>query len=143
MVRGYLFRQIALIRNSPLAAAVVTGIVFGLLHSGNPGANWQGLLFTALGGTSMGLLLIQSGSLWLVIGYHFGWNAWSGNLFGLTVSGTELGHSVWVTQLTGSQWLTGGDYGFESSIPAVVGEILTLSVVFILMRRRGPAALNL
>jgi membrane protease YdiL (CAAX protease family) len=34
-----LLRQLSLGFN-PLAAVIITGIVFGLLHSGNPGANW-------------------------------------------------------------------------------------------------------
>jgi hypothetical protein len=128
VIRGYLFRQLALLRN-PLFAAVTTGILFGLMHSGNPGANWQGLVFTALGGFLMGLLLIRSGSLWLLIGYHFGWNACSGNLFGLTVSGMDLQTTVWTTELMGSDWLTGGSYGFESSLPAVFCELTVLSAV--------------
>ncbi len=127
VLRGYLLRQLSIGLN-PTAAVVITGVLFGLLHSGNPGANWQGLLYTAIGGILMGLLVIRSGSLWLLIGYHFGWNATASGLFGLELSGFEEGASVLVSSLTGSEWLTGGDYGFEASLPAVVFEVLVLSV---------------
>lgn len=144
VMRGYLFRQLSLARN-PIFAAVITGLLFGLMHSGNPGANWQGLVFTAFGGFLMGLLLIRSGSLWLLIGYHFGWNACSGNLFGLMVSGMDVRNTVWVTALSGSDWLTGGDYGFESSLPAVVCELAFLSLVLLYLHKtkRGQSPFEL
>ena len=130
-------RQIALATN-PLAAVVVTGVLFGLAHSGNPGANWEGLLYTAIGGILMGLLLLRTGSLWLVIGYHFGWNAISGNLFGLSVSGTDVKASILSTTLSGSDWLTGGAYGFESSLPAVLCEFTVLSVTLMYLYKKRP-----
>jgi len=127
VLRGYLLRQLSLGIN-PAAAAVITGILFGLMHGGNPGANWQGLLYTAIGGTLMALLVLRSGSLWLLIGYHFGWNASSSSLFGLELSGLDIGSGVFASTLSGPDWLTGGSYGFEASLPAVVFEVLVLSI---------------
>ncbi len=136
VLRGYLLRQLSLGLN-PLAAIIITGVVFGLLHSGNPGANWQGLLYTAIGGTLMALLVFRYGSLWLMIGYHFGWNATASGIFGLEVSGRDEQVSVFASTLSGSDWLTGGDYGFEASLPAVVIELLVLSVVLFASRKSG------
>ena len=126
-LRGYLLRQLSIGIN-PTAAVVLTGVLFGLMHSGNPGANWQGLLYTAIGGILMALLVIRSGSLWLVIGYHFGWNAAAYSLFGLELSGMEGDKSIFASTLTGADWLTSGSYGFEASLPAVVFEVLVLSI---------------
>ena len=134
VLRGYLFRQLALVRG-PVFAAVLTGLLFGLLHSGNPGANWQGVLYTALGGFLMGLLLIRSGSLWLLVGFHFAWNACSGNLFGLTVSGMDVDNAVFVTTLAGAEWITGGDYGFESSLLTVACELAVLSLALTYLQK--------
>ena len=128
VLRGYLLRQFSLGSNAA-TAAIVTGVIFGLLHSGNPGANWQGLLFTVIGGILMAWLLFRSGSLWLLIGYHFGWNAMASAVFGLTLSGLADEASLFKSTLTGSRWLTGGDYGFEASLPAVAFELLVLSTV--------------
>ena len=126
-LRGYLLRQFSLGIN-PLAAALITGILFGLMHAGNPGANWQGLIYTAIGGTLMGWLMVRSGSLWLLIGYHFGWNATGYEVFGMELSGFGADASFFAVTLTGSDWLTGGSYGFEASLPAVIAEVLVLWV---------------
>ena len=125
VLRGYLLRQFSIGINAPVAA-LITGVIFGLMHSGNPGANWQGLLYTAIGGTLMGWLMVRSGSLWLLIGYHFGWNATAYELFGLELSGFGADASALVVTLTGSGWLTGGSYGFEASLPAMIFEVLVL-----------------
>lgn len=132
-LRGYLFRQLSLGIN-PTAAVIVSGTLFGLLHAGNPGANWQGLLYTALGGMLMGLVLLRSGSLWLLIGYHFGWNATSAGVFGLELSGMQGEASVFVSTLGGPEWLSGGAYGFEASLPALGSEMLLLSAVLLYLR---------
>lgn len=134
VLRGYLLRQFSLGSNAA-TAAVVTGVIFGLLHSGNPGANWQGLLFTIIGGIMMAWLLFRSGSLWLLIGYHFGWNTMASAVFGLTLSGLADQASLFKSTLTGSRWLTGGDYGFEASLPAVVFEFLVLSTMIFITYR--------
>ena len=136
VLRGYLLRQLSLGFN-PLAAVIITGVVFGLLHSGNPGANWQGLLYTAIGGMLMALLVFRYGSLWLMVGYHFGWNATASGIFGLELSGLDEKVSVFASTLSGSDWLTGGDYGFEASLPAVVIELLVLSLVLFTSRNLG------
>ena len=127
VLRGYLLRQLTL-GLSASAAVIITGVLFGLMHSDNPGANWQGVLYTAVSGILMGWLMVRSGSLWLLIGYHFGWNATAAGLFGLELSGFDENGSVFTSTLSGADWLTGGSYGFEASLPAVVFEVLVLSV---------------
>jgi membrane protease YdiL (CAAX protease family) len=135
-LRGYLLRQLSIGINRT-AAVVLTGMLFGLLHSGNPGANWEGLLYTAIGGILMALLVFRSGSLWLVIGYHFGWNAAAYSLFGLELSGMEGDKSIFTSSLSGADWLTGGSYGFEASLPALVFEVLVLLVALRLIKQKG------
>jgi membrane protease YdiL (CAAX protease family) len=135
VLRGYLLRQLSIGLNST-AAVIITGALFGLMHSGNPGANWEGLLYTFVGGMLMALLVIRSGSLWLVIGYHFGWNAAAYTVFGLELSGIEGEDSLFTSTLTGADWLTGGSYGFEASLPALVFEVLVLSVALRFIKKR-------
>jgi membrane protease YdiL (CAAX protease family) len=137
MLRGYLFRQLSLGLN-PTAAVLITAALFGLMHAGNPGANWQGLVYTAIGGVFMGLVLLRTGSLWVLIGYHFGWNAMSSSVLGLELSGTESSHSFFVSSLAGPDWLTGGSYGFEASLPAVICETLILGALLLTSRSFGP-----
>jgi membrane protease YdiL (CAAX protease family) len=138
VLRGYLLRQLSIGIN-PAAAVVITAALFGLMHSGNPGANWQGLVYTALGGMLMGWMVIRTGSLWLMIGYHFGWNATASGLFGLELSGFEEDGSLFDSSLHGSDWLTGGSYGFEASLPTMIAEVLVLSVALRLVGKSRSA----
>lgn len=135
VLRGYLLRQFSIGFN-PRAAVVITGVLFGLVHAGNPGANWEGLVYTAVGGILMGVLMVKTGSLWLLIGYHFGWNATAYQLFGLELSGVDKDASFLVATLSGSDWLTGGGYGFEASLPAVVAEVVVLGGVLVWLGRQ-------
>lgn len=119
----------------PHPAAIITGVIFGVLHAGNPDANIPGLLFTATGGILLAWLVIRTGSLWIAWGYHAGWNITAALLFGLRVSGIDHPGAILQTQVSGSNWLTGGGYGFEGSI--IIGgiEIIILSFVVGLAHR--------
>ena len=59
-------------------------------------------------------------------------------IFGLELSGLDEKVSVFASTLSGSDWFTGGDYGFEASLPAVVIELLVLSRVLFTSRKSGP-----
>jgi membrane protease YdiL (CAAX protease family) len=110
----------------PSAAAVVTGVVFGLLHAGNPGANPSGLAIIALNGALLALVVIRTGSLWLPCGYHGGWNLMAALVLGLRDSGAVHEGSLLRTALAGPAWLIGGEFGFEAS-PVTAGvELLVL-----------------
>ena len=116
-------------------AAIITGVLFGLLHIANPHVDIPGMVFTAIGGVLLAWLVIRTGSLWIAWGYHAGWNITSALLFGLKVSGMEYPSTILQTQINGADWLTGGDYGFEASIIIGCIEIIVLSVTVVLANR--------
>lgn len=112
--RGFILQY--LVRGwGPLAALLSTGVLFGLLHTGNPGATLLSDVNTALFGVLFGFAVLRSHDLWLPVGIHFGWNVtlpFGGTeLSGLTirVTGYEL---VWNS---GDLW-SGGKYGPEASL---------------------------
>jgi membrane protease YdiL (CAAX protease family) len=112
--RGFVLQY--LIRGwGPWTALLSTGVLFGILHDGNPGATWLSDLNTAGFGVLFGYALLRSRDLWLPIGMHFGWNValpfLGVELSGLTirVTGYEL---VWKS---GDLW-SGGKYGPEASV---------------------------
>ena len=98
-----------------LPAIIGIGITFGLLHSGNEGANPLGIANTIGFGILFGFALLRSHDLWFPIGLHFGWNATlpylGTELSGLTIRvvGYKL---VWKV---GDLW-SGGKYGPEGSL---------------------------
>jgi CAAX protease family protein len=112
--RGYGF-QVLLGTVGPWATVLPVGVVFALLHSGNPHANWFAIVNTAGFGILFGYAYLRSRDLWLPIGLHFGWN-FTLPLFGVPVSGLRMnitGHTmVW----SAGPWVSGGEYGPEASV---------------------------
>ncbi|HEY8258216.1 MAG TPA: CPBP family intramembrane glutamic endopeptidase [Gemmatimonadales bacterium] len=133
--RGYPFRLLNEM-GGVWFGTMLTGVAFGLSHSGNPGANPIGLANTALNGVLLGWIVLRTGSLWLACGYHAGWNIAATELVGMTDSGVRSLGSVFTTTLSGPGWLSGGDYGFEGSVLTGVGETIVLTLVLILASRR-------
>jgi membrane protease YdiL (CAAX protease family) len=126
--RGYLLQVISQ-KSGRLMAALITGVLFGLVHGGNSAANPQGLLFTAIGGVLLAGLVMRQGSLWMAGGYHAGWNATASLALGLQVSGTIMPGSRITTTLTGPRWLSGGSYGFEGSVISGLAEPVILGAL--------------
>jgi membrane protease YdiL (CAAX protease family) len=120
------------------AALLSTGVLFALLHEGNPGANWLSEVNTALFGILFGYAVLRSHDLWLPIGLHFGWNVTlpflGVELSGLTirVTGYEL---VWKS---GDLW-SGGRYGPEASPLASCVIVFLFLAVWRVPVRRGWA----
>jgi uncharacterized protein len=128
LYRGYLLQVISQ-KSGRWMAALITGVLFGLVHAGNSAANPQGLVFTAIGGVLLAWLVMRQGSLWMAGGYHAGWNATASLALGLQVSGTTMPGSWITTTLTGPRWLSGGSYGFEGSIISGLAEPVILGVL--------------
>jgi membrane protease YdiL (CAAX protease family) len=127
-LRGYPLQLLAEWRG-PTVAALLTGIAFGLLHGGNPGADPAGLAFTAMNGALLAWVVIRTGSLWLAAGYHGGWNLVAAVMLGLRDSGAVHEGSLVRTDLIGPAWLTGGEFGFEGSPVTAVLELLVLALM--------------
>lgn len=118
--RGVLFRWFDEKWGFPIALAV-SALVFGGAHWTNPGGDWWSSLAIAIeAGLLLGAAYKWSGTLWLPIGIHWAWNFTQGNIFGLAVSGQDAGDAIFLSKLQGSRWLTGGDFGPEASVIAVV-----------------------
>ena len=114
--RGYGF-QLLMANWGPWAAILPVGLVFGWMHSANPGASPLGLIYTAGFGILFGYAFLRSRDLWLPIGLHFGWNftlpLFGANLSGITIFKEITGHEmVW---RAGVLW-SGGGYGPEASV---------------------------
>jgi hypothetical protein len=108
-----------------------------LLHAGNHGATTASTLAIALeAGILLAAAYVLTRSLWLPIGLHFGWNFTEGGIFGAAVSGGKS-HGLIATSFSGPDWLTGGAFGPEASVPAVVLCVITAMILLVLAIRRG------
>jgi len=134
--RGVLFRLLEQSLGT-WAALGLSALAFGFSHWKNAGATpWSSLAIALEGGVLLAALYAATRSLWLPIGVHWGWNLFEGPIWGAAVSG----HSVEVLlkgTVSGPSWLTGGIFGPEAGIPALVvgGTAGILAVVW--MVRRG------
>src|SRR5581483_1530645 len=78
--RGYLLPTLTQAWGSR-TALVVTSVLFGALHSLNPGASLMAFLGTTAAGVLLGLAYERTGRLWLPWALHFAWNFAEGALW--------------------------------------------------------------
>jgi hypothetical protein len=138
--RGYGF-QLLLARCGPYATILPVGVVFALLHSGNPNATWFGIANTAGFGILFGYAFLRSRDLWLPIGLHFGWN-FALPLFGVNISGLRMKVTGYEMSWTAGHLWSGGEYGPEASLLASV--VLFVLAVYLWKApiRRQPSPLT-
>lgn len=118
-------------------ALIASGLMFGLVHLVNPGATLWGAFAVAIeAGLMLGAAYIVSGSLWLPIGLHLGWNISTVAIFGTIGSGGDARAALVEAVTHGPTWLTGGDFGPEGSLVAVA--VCSLATVFLLASARRP-----
>jgi uncharacterized protein len=119
-------------------AVLVTSLLFGMAHLGNPGATLLGCLaIAAEAGLPLGLLFLWKRNLWLTIGVHAGWNL-TESLLGIPTSGEPARGLLAVTP-TGSDLLNGGAFGIEASVvPVVFGLFLAGTVLLRWRATRRP-----
>lgn len=122
--RGYFFQQLA----AGLGAwptQILLAALFALAHWGNPGMTgatriWASLNI-GLAAILLGLCYLRTGSLALPIGVHLGWNFTQGNVLGFGVSGTTMAPGLLKPVFLGRpEWLTGGAFGLEASLPCAL-----------------------
>jgi membrane protease YdiL (CAAX protease family) len=137
LFRGFVFQRLV-DGIGASAALLLMGALFAVGHWGNPGMQgatevWASIDL-ALGGILLGLAYLRTGSLALPIGIHFGWNWIQGSWLGFDVSGLHQAGWLLPHLLHKPQWLSGGVFGPEASIFAVVVDVLA---VLMLWRWKG------
>lgn len=135
-IRGLFFRLFERWLGS-WAALALSAAFFGMGHLGNPGATWiaaAGIAFEA--GIMLAAVYMITRRLWVAIGLHAAWNFAEGGIYGTPVSGLTIDGLLrpWIG---GSDLVTGGAFGPEASLPAMV-VATALGVVFLVIAwRRG------
>ena len=134
--RGYLFRLVEQWLGSWVALAL-SAALFGALHLGNPHASPVAAVAIALeAGIMLAAIYMVTRRLWAVIGVHAAWNFAQGGIYGIPVSGTTL-DGVLRPDIRGSELLTGGAFGAEASLPAIIVATAFGMAVLLVAHRRG------
>lgn len=125
-------------RCGTVIALVGTSLLFGGMHLINPDATWWGALSIAIeAGGMLGACYVATRRLWLPIGLHFGWNYAESAIFGTEVSGDGSSHGLLHSLTSGPTLLTGGEFGPEASLAAVIGCTVVTIVFLAIAHRQG------
>jgi membrane protease YdiL (CAAX protease family) len=143
--RGVLFRSVEDMAGSWIAI-IVSSLVFGLLHLINPGATLAGAVYICI---EAGLLLaaayLVTRRLWIAIGFHMLWNYVQSAVFSGVVSGGVALPGLFQDKIEGPSFITGGVFGMEQSIFALILCTTAGIVMLVIAMRRGhlvPAPWN-
>ena len=129
--RGILFRWCEELGGSWFALAL-TSAFFGLAHLMNPNATaFSSFAIAVEAGILLGGAYMLTRSLWMPMGLHAAWNITQGEIFDVPVSGLAMNGLV-NARIQGPELLSGGQFGFEASIIALV--LATAAGVWLVVR---------
>jgi uncharacterized protein len=128
-IRGYVF---AIIRRAAgwRVALILTSVVFGLLHVANPGADSESILAVIVAGFFLGVILLVTKSLYAAGAAHFAWNWMMSGALHVAVSGLSSADPDYKIVDAGPDWLTGGPWGPEGGMAAVVAMFIVLFYLY-------------
>jgi membrane protease YdiL (CAAX protease family) len=133
MSRGYHLQTIASGLNL-FWGVMLSSVIFGLLHLGNPNATWIGAAGIFFAGVFLGYAYVRTGQLWLSIGLHIGWNFFEGVVFGFPVSGLSVHHLARIS-ISGPELWTGGSFGPEAGLVVLPAIAVGLGLIHLYTRR--------
>ncbi|MFN3269036.1 MAG: lysostaphin resistance A-like protein [Candidatus Kapaibacteriota bacterium] len=127
--RGVLFQKL-IDKKGEAFAIFVTSLVFALLHLMNPNITLIGFVNIFLAGVVLGLCYVRTSTLWLSIGFHFGWNFWQKFLLNSRVSGLDWGTSIFQTKIMElNPIIFGGDFGIEGGLVTTLFLLISAYIV--------------
>ena len=118
-------------------AVFISSAVFSLLHLANPSASWTSVLGILGAGYFLAYPYLRTGSLWLSIGLHIGWNFFEGPVFGFPVSGLES-TALLLHSNSGPELITGGAFGPEAGLIVLPALVVGAGLVALYTRGREP-----
>ncbi len=134
LFRGYYLQTIASGLN-PAWGVILSSVIFGAAHLGNPNATWISAAGIFFAGLFMAYAYLRTGQLWLSIGLHIGWNFFEGPVFGFPVSGINFFQMTRIT-VTGPELWTGGAFGPEAGLIVLPALLVGAALVWIYTRGR-------
>ena len=142
LLRGLFMTQIS-IKFGVIVGILANSFFFALGHLGNSDASLISVFNTFLIGLVFSLQFYDHGNIWLVSGFHSGWNFILGPILGIAVSGFRLPTSLLTTRTDPAMAaLNGGGYGFEAGYPVLALCLLIIGVYAALILKNREKNLN-
>jgi membrane protease YdiL (CAAX protease family) len=135
-LRGVMLPQVERLLG-PWWALLLTSLLFGLAHLGNPNASALAAVGIALeAGFALGGLYLLTRRLWAPVAMHAAWNWVCGPVLGVPLSGTVP--PSWLhADLTGPELLTGGGFGPEASVVEMIAGAAVAAAILWAWRRQS------
>ena len=117
--RGYLY-AVAEEAAGRWVARLSSSVAFGAVHLMNPGANVRTTLVVMLAGLCLCLVRERTGSLPAAWSAHLAWNWVMAAVLHVPVSGLPFATPGYRATLSGSDWISGGAWGPEGGLVAML-----------------------
>jgi len=114
---------------------IISSLIFGGLHLGNPNATWVSAVGIFFAGLFLAYGYIRTRQLWLSIGLHIGWNFFEGVVFGFPVSGLSI-YPLMHIKVFGPEVWTGGAFGPEAGLIVLPALVLGAALINLYSRSR-------
>ena len=142
-MRGWLLFNLAAACHSPegmdgtsavATAVVIESLLFSLMHLPSPGGSkLSSLANIFIGGIAGGVNVLLTGSLGFSLGWHFGWNIFMGNVWGLSTSGIPISATVVsVAPHPEKEARHGGVFGPEGGMMAPIAYAIGIALLYAL-----------
>ena len=138
MCRGFIYHRILrTYRGQFLAAALINGIFFGLIHMSNNGATPIAIIDIMICGIEYSAMVYYFDSVWMAMGAHAGWNFTQSILAGLPNSGNVFPYSIFRLDAATATNSFFDDVGFgvEGTIPSIIIELVVLVLIIVIGRK--------
>ena len=133
LFRGFVFQRLITGIGEWPAQLILAGY-FLLTHLNNPGMTGDVKVLAGinifLASIMIGLAFIRTQSLAMPLGLHFMANLMQGGILGFGVSGTDQSGLLKPILAEVPEWLTGGQFGLEASVPGLICVIGTLILLY-------------
>lgn len=124
----------------PWVALAGSALLFGAAHLWNPNATLVAAGAIAIeAGLMLAAFYLLTGRIWMSVGVHAAWNFAQGSIFGARVSGLSDHGSLFTSAPVAgaSEIVSGGAFGPEASLSAMIVGSAVFVVVILAARRRG------
>ena len=135
LVRGVFQRLIAR-RYGMGWAILIPSFLFAAMHLFNPSIAVLPIINIFLAGVMFGVITYKTSNLWAAIGLHTTWNFTMGNIYGIEVSGIDLGQGFIHTQLVQETMMNGGAFGLEGGYLCTLLLILVIGAVLLFVKQK-------
>jgi len=135
--RGIIFR-ITEEKLGSYTALAISALIFGAVHLVNANSTLiSGLAVAIEAGLLLGAAYIYTRNLWFPIAIHFAWNFTQSGIYGASTSGHAIAKSLLTTKIGGSPMISGGQFGPEGSVQALIFCLIATIILMLLNHRQN------